>query len=94
MHTKSKATYVALPSRKNTQLMVSSRSAAVILRETGFRLIVKLCCVDSMLAYLRILILALASTRFLPSGVICKEYKKQILDLHKKRMTYKNCANA
>ncbi|KNC33629.1 hypothetical protein FF38_08763 [Lucilia cuprina] len=63
----------ALPSRKNTQLMVNSNSAAVTLRDTGFRLNVKLCCVDSILAYLRIFILALAKTRFLPMGVIWKK---------------------
>jgi len=36
-------THVAFPSLKNTQLIVSSRLAAVIFFETGFRVNVKLC---------------------------------------------------
>lgn len=60
------STYVAFPSRRKTQLSVSSNSAELIFRETGFRLKVNDCCVGSTLAYFRILILADASTRFLP----------------------------
>lgn len=63
-------TYVALPSRRKTQLNVNSKSADVILRETGFKLKVKLCCVDSILAYLRIFMAADAKTRFLPRAEI------------------------
>lgn len=63
---KSIETYVAFPSRKKTQLNVSSNSAELIFRETGFKLSVNDCCVGSTLAYFLILIFADASTRFLP----------------------------
>lgn len=62
----STATYVALPSLRNTQLKVSSISAAVIFFDTGFSARVNDCCVDSILAYRRMLILAVARIRFLP----------------------------
>lgn len=65
-------TYVALPSRKKTQLRVNSRSADVILRDTGLKLSVNDCWVGSTLAYLRIFILADAKTRFFP---ICDTWK-------------------
>uniref|UniRef100_A0A182VL41 Uncharacterized protein n=1 Tax=Anopheles merus TaxID=30066 RepID=A0A182VL41_ANOME len=58
---------VALPSRRNTQLSVSSRLAARIFFDTGRNRSVNVCCVDSILAYLRMLIVADARARFLPS---------------------------
>lgn len=67
-------THVALPSRRKTQLIVNSKSADVIFRETGFRVKVKLCCVDSTLAYFRMLMFAFARTRFLPSSEIWNKY--------------------
>lgn len=64
-------THVAFPSRRNTQLKVSSSSAEVIFRDTGFKVNVKDCCVGSTLAYFRIFILAEASTRFFPICGTC-----------------------
>ena len=52
-------------------------SAAVTLRETGLKFKVKHCWVDSILAYLRIFMAALAKTRFLPKGVIYNKYNKK-----------------
>lgn len=59
-------TYVAFPSLKNTQLMVNSRSAFTIFLDVGLSDSVKLCCVGSIDAYFLMLMLADASTRFLP----------------------------
>lgn len=66
-------THVAFPSRKNTQLSVSSKLAELIFRDTGFKLNVNDCCVGSMLAYFRILMAADASTRFLPICDTCDD---------------------
>lgn len=66
---------MAFPSLKNTQLKVSSRSAEVIFRVTGFRLSVNDCWVGNSLAYFRIFMLADAITRFFPIVEICEEQK-------------------
>lgn len=60
--------YVAFPSLKKTQLIVSSISAEVIFFVRGRSVMANVCCVDSILAYFLILIDAVASALFLPSG--------------------------
>lgn len=77
-HHKDKS-YVAFPSLKNTQLIVSSISADVIFFVSGRNVITKVCCVDSILAYFLILIDAVASALFFPNGDTSSNTKVQSL---------------
>lgn len=75
----SQVNYVAFPSRRKTQEIVSSISADMIFLVVGRKVIANVCCVDSILAYFRIFIEAVASGRFFPIGDKSSRTKVQSL---------------
>lgn len=76
------ATYIAFPSLNRTHDRVHSIVAPTIFLVVGLKVITSWCCVGSMLAYFRMLILVAATCLLLPLGETWNKLHKQQYHMH------------